>query len=203
MHWGHSLAAVVVVIPNSKDTCTQCDVSKKNSQTCRFLTTEQVMILNEGHDEQIDLLIRDLCRGVFAVVEKRSDAVADSTMARIKSSSPDDEKKNMKEKPTWWFDSDSDRGWVRYDADSMLALEDAYQTFLLNHNRYDGNNHIDDDNENSHTTADTTTGISVVLLSGGKYRVDLKSMEQINTETHFPRIIKRIPPGVVLIDDKA
>ena len=34
-------------------------------------------------------------------------------------------------------------------------------------------------------------GQSIVLLSNGKYQVDIEKMEQINIETQFLRLVKR------------
>lgn len=57
---------------------------------------------------------------------------------------------------------DTDSGWLSYDEESNQILEKA---FLMNQES--------------------------VLLSNGKYQVDIRKMEQINLETQFLRLVKR------------
>lgn len=80
-------------------------------------------------------------------------------------------------RPTWWFDGD-DGGWIPYDKESCQKLESAFQSRLM------GDQNLcnkDSDGSSSH----------IVLLSSGNYRVDLNTMEQTNTISHFLRLVKR------------
>ena len=76
--------------------------------------------------------------------------------------------------PTWWFDGD-DAGWLPYDTESSEALESAFQALSC----------LDEEG------ADATKNNQIVLLSNGRYRVNLETMEQINTDSHFLRLVQR------------
>lgn len=68
----------------------------------------------------------------------------------------------------WYFDGDDEKGWILYDKESCHRLEQLYQKFR--------NERVDS---------------PVTLLSGGKYKVNVVTMEQVNVETHFLRMIRR------------
>jgi hypothetical protein len=70
---------------------------------------------------------------------------------------------------TWWFDADD--GWILYDAPSSSKLEEAFQLLSV--------------------SSDSNTISPIVYLSEGRYHVNLLTMEQINTETFFPRYVRR------------
>jgi WWE domain len=80
--------------------------------------------------------------------------------------------------PRWWYDGDSaEKGWMPYDEESSQILEAAFQRCA----RRDCN--LND-------TAPKDNG--VVLLSGGKYQVNVITKVQTNVETQFPRLVRRI-----------
>jgi hypothetical protein len=76
---------------------------------------------------------------------------------------------------TWLFDRDNDKGWVAYDEESCNILEDTFQKFSNL-----------DESMNRKEAADP-----LVFLQGGKYQVNVRSMEQINVQTQFPRLVQR------------
>jgi hypothetical protein len=76
---------------------------------------------------------------------------------------------------TWLFDGDDDKGWLVYDDNSCHLLEDMFQKYS---NR--------DESMNRKEAADP-----IVFLQGGKYQVNVRSMEQINVQTQFPRLVQR------------
>ena len=76
----------------------------------------------------------------------------------------------------WQFDGDDEKGWLTYDRESSRLLEDAYHRMT----------------RTCATTATSTNDADCILsLSGGRYRVNLGTMEQINTETQFLRLVRR------------
>ena len=77
--------------------------------------------------------------------------------------------------PSWWFDGDDDNGWLPYDEDSSQKLENAFQALRLDS-----------------TTKKGQHPNRIVLLSGGRYSVDVQAMEQVNTESHFLRLVRRV-----------
>ena len=83
--------------------------------------------------------------------------------------------------PTWWFDADGDVGYIPYDVESSQKLEDAFQAL-----------HLD---STTTTTAkekeDQQLNNRIVMLSGGRYSVDVQTMEQINIESQFLRLVQR------------
>jgi hypothetical protein len=72
---------------------------------------------------------------------------------------------------TWWFDGDDEKGWIPYDEESCQQLEDVYQRFQ---------------------EVDTRQSKGpLVYLSGGRYEVNVSTMEQINVESQFLRLVRR------------
>jgi hypothetical protein len=76
---------------------------------------------------------------------------------------------------TWLFDRDDDKGWLAYDEESCNLLEDTFQKYSNL-----------DESMNRKEAADP-----IVILQGGKYQVNVRSMEQINVQTQFPRLVQR------------
>ena len=76
---------------------------------------------------------------------------------------------------TWLFDRDDDKGWLAYDEESCKLLEDMFQKY---------SNLGDSINRKDATDP-------IVFLQGGKYQVNVRSMEQINVQTQFPRLVRR------------
>lgn len=70
---------------------------------------------------------------------------------------------------TWWFDGED--GWIPYDSHSSSKLEDVFQLISV--------------------SSESSEISPIVYLSEGRYRVNVQTMEQINTETHFPRYVRR------------
>jgi hypothetical protein len=77
----------------------------------------------------------------------------------------------------WEFDGDDDKGWILYDEISSQLLEEAYCLITVQ------------DNNGSELPSE---GPNLVYLQGGKYQVNLLSLVQINTETQFPRFVRRL-----------
>jgi hypothetical protein len=75
---------------------------------------------------------------------------------------------------TWCFDAD-DKGWVAYDTESSRLLEEAYQQ--RNHSK------------NTDDSAESTN--PAVLIADGRYQVNVVTMEQINVDSHFMRLVRR------------
>ena len=86
----------------------------------------------------------------------------------------------------WEFDGDDEKGWVPYDAASSSLLEQAY-TNMMTQERIDG---IDIDNKSSLLVVPEECN-QLVDLQGRKYQVNIGTMVQINTETQFPRYVRR------------
>jgi hypothetical protein len=89
---------------------------------------------------------------------------------------------------TWWFHGGNvvETLWIRYDDECTVKLEQAYHSFLS----------LQEDKSNvQEKTIPEKTNESpsreIVSLMGGKYQVNLRTMEQINTTTFFPRLVKR------------
>jgi hypothetical protein len=76
---------------------------------------------------------------------------------------------------TWLFDGDDDKGWLSYDEESCKILEDMFQKY----------SNVGE-SINRKEAADP-----IVFLQGGKYQVNVRSMEQINVQTQFPRLVRR------------
>jgi hypothetical protein len=73
------------------------------------------------------------------------------------------------------FIGDDFEGWLAYDEESCDILEDTFQKF-----------------SNPDETMNRKEAIDpLVLLQGGKYQVNVRSMEQINVQTQFPRLVQR------------
>jgi hypothetical protein len=70
---------------------------------------------------------------------------------------------------TWWFDGDDEKGWLPYDKESNEQLEETYQSFCEG----------------------ASQKTPLVLLCGGKHQVNIQTMEQINVESQFPRLVRR------------
>jgi hypothetical protein len=83
------------------------------------------------------------------------------------------------ENVTWLFDLDDDKGWQAYDEESCNILEGTFQKFSNL-----------DETMNSRKAIDP-----LVFLQGGKYQVNVRSMEQINVQTQFPRVVQRRSSG--------
>ncbi len=75
---------------------------------------------------------------------------------------------------TWWFDGDDEKGWIPYDEESCQQLEDVYQRFQV----------VD-------TLLSKGPLVPLVYLSGGTYQVNVSTMEQINVESQFLRLVQR------------
>jgi hypothetical protein len=69
----------------------------------------------------------------------------------------------------WHYDGD-ERGWILYDDTSNELLEDAFQRYCKAQEQAD----------------------PLVILLEGKYQVNLEKMEQVNLQSQFLRLVKRI-----------
>lgn len=89
--------------------------------------------------------------------------------------------------PTWWFDGD-DAGWLPYDTESNQKLEHVFQSFRCI--KKDSSRDVQGEEVNREKCKQTSNN-KVVLLSGGRYRVNMETMQQINTDSHFLRLVQR------------
>ena len=80
----------------------------------------------------------------------------------------------------WWFDGD-DSGWLPYDDESNEKLESAFQSLRYRSPK--------EGEEKEHDQRQASG--NVVFLSKGRYRVNLETMEQVNTDSHFLRLVQR------------
>jgi hypothetical protein len=76
---------------------------------------------------------------------------------------------------TWLFDRDDDKGWLAYDEESCTLLEKMFQKYSNS-----------GESMNRKEAADP-----IVFLQDGKYQVNVRSMEQVNVQTQFPRLVQR------------
>jgi len=107
-------------------------------------------------------------------------------LGEIARASPEVEE-SRKVSPEWLFDGD-DSGWLPYDSESSQELENAFQSFLcLKENRQGdvGEGQLDQE------LCKEISSTKIVTLSGGRYSVNLETMEQINTSSHFLRLVQR------------
>eukprot|EP00532_Pseudo-nitzschia_australis_P011160 CAMPEP_0168233138 /NCGR_PEP_ID=MMETSP0140_2-20121125/17560_1 /TAXON_ID=44445 /ORGANISM="Pseudo-nitzschia australis, Strain 10249 10 AB" /LENGTH=637 /DNA_ID=CAMNT_0008165819 /DNA_START=427 /DNA_END=2340 /DNA_ORIENTATION=+ len=178
--WWCPLCSPRRVVQGSKDACPCCEGEKRDGT---FLSTDEVIKLN---------------RGIFCVSSIKTTTVASvgasATSEILPSERNIEHKKSAGTTPTWWFDGD-DAGWLPYDSESSQKLESAFQSNLC----LDGNG----TGTVSKTVSEEVTvsrdvcpelrnsGSPIVLLSDGKYRVDLETMEQTNTDSHFLRLVQR------------
>ena len=80
----------------------------------------------------------------------------------------------------WYFDGD-DRGWLAYDNESNQLLEDAFVRLEQLGK-----------NGNSDKKTDPSSNFPLVLLSQGRYQVNVETMEQRNVASQFLRMVKRV-----------
>jgi len=85
--------------------------------------------------------------------------------------------------PSWWFDGD-DAGWLSYDTESNQKLESVFQS--LCRIRVNLSRAVEDQERYKHISS-----CKIVLLSEGQYSVNVETMEQINTDSHFLRLVQR------------
>jgi hypothetical protein len=89
--------------------------------------------------------------------------------------------------PTWWFDADGDVGYIPYDVESSQKLEDAFQALHLDSTTTT----TAKDKEDQQLLCQNHNDDRIVMLSGGRYSVDVQTMEQINIESQFLRFVQR------------
>mmetsp|Transcript_73132 Transcript_73132/g.110296 ORF Transcript_73132/g.110296 Transcript_73132/m.110296 type:complete len:533 (-) Transcript_73132:70-1668(-) len=83
----------------------------------------------------------------------------------------------------WSFDAD-DKGWVVYDKETSRLLEETYQQ------RQKYNSTSQDLTDSAESLSIATTN-SVVAIGDGRYQVNVSTMEQINVDSHFMRLVRR------------
>jgi len=108
-------------------------------------------------------------------------------LSEIARDRPEVEESRKTLSPQWLFDGD-DSGWLPYDSESSQKLENAFQSFLcLKENRQGdvGEGQLDQE------LCKEISSTKIVTLSGGRYSVNLETMEQINTSSHFLRLVQR------------
>ncbi|KAG7363664.1 WWE domain containing protein [Nitzschia inconspicua] len=98
--------------------------------------------------------------------------------------------------PTWWFHGDKkDNDWIQYDETSSRTLEEAFQQQVLLKSSINSGEVLStkytENGAGENKEAVTNSPQVTVSILGGKYQVNVKTMEQINTETMYPRLIRR------------
>ena len=169
--WWCPLCSPRRVVQGSKDACPCCEAGKRDG---KFLSTDEVIKLNRGN-----LYVSSIKTTTVA-------SVTASAMSEIQSEMNTDKKSTGT--ATWWFDGD-DSGWLLYDSESSQKLESTFQSNLC----LDGNisKTVSEEVTVNRDVNPVHSGSPIVLLSDGKYRVDLESMEQTNTDSHFLRLVQR------------
>jgi hypothetical protein len=138
-----------------------CPRCRSRRSDGRFLSSEEVMKLNRSGGKRVES-------------EKAKDKI--EVIAHPTEVSP-----------TWWFDGD-DAGWLPYDAESNQKLEHVFQSFRCIE-KYSSRDVLGE--EVNREKCKQTSNNKVVLLSGGRYRVNIETMQQINTDSHFLRLVQR------------
>ena len=90
--------------------------------------------------------------------------------------------------PTWWFDGD-DAGWLPYNSESNKKLEKTFQSIQYLESKFARLGEVENVIQEVIRKKISTTNI--VSLSDGRYSVNLEKMEQINTGSHFMRLVQR------------
>eukprot|EP00536_Pseudo-nitzschia_multiseries_P014601 jgi/Psemu1/215271/e_gw1.734.8.1 len=158
------------IVPGSRDSCPACGADKS---TGRLLSTREVIQWNRGNGSGNPGGIGGGGGGGGRSVST-TESDPERALTQTDAAAND---------ATWWFDADGDDdvGWRPYDAESNEALERAFRSIRCRTETEtpgEGSGH-------------RTPKNSIVLLSNGKHRVDLETMEQTNTESHFLRLVQR------------
>lgn len=162
------------IVQGSKDSCPRCGSGKSDG---KFLSSEEVMELNRS--------------GIWIAPTSDTNIAVSSTTniaANENKSEKDKEEYGVMASPTevspsWWFDGD-DAGWLSYDTESNQKLESVFQS--LRRIRVNLSRAVEDQERYKHISSS-----KIVLLSEGRYSVNVETMEQINTDSHFLRLVQR------------
>jgi hypothetical protein len=158
------------VVQGSRDSCPRCRSRRSDG---KFLLSEEVMKLNRSGGIWI-ASTPDTKIPVVVQSEKAEDKIeVIASPAEVS--------------PRWWFDGD-DAGWLPYDTESNQKLESAFQS--LRCIARDPSKDVEGEEVNQEKYKQTSNS-KIVLLSGGRYSVNMERMEQINTDSHFLRLVKR------------
>lgn len=169
----------------SQNKCSECHFPKTPQQlgqqdqdgniiACpgvKYLTVEEINLLNQGKNPFITNDTRNI--NTIDVPESSAKLGARGHLSAAS-------------KYCWSYDAD-DKGWIKYDDISQRLLEDTYQRYC-NHE-----SDIFDDRKDrqEYDEANGTINPKTVLLSDGKYQVNVATMEQINVQSHFMRLVRR------------
>mmetsp|Transcript_69549 Transcript_69549/g.141407 ORF Transcript_69549/g.141407 Transcript_69549/m.141407 type:complete len:235 (+) Transcript_69549:266-970(+) len=144
------------------------DATPKKSSSGIFLSSEEILTLNRG--------------GVCT-------APVSTTKTNAESGNKQDDQSGVESRgfpPTWWFDTDA--GWRPYDTESNQTLEDAFRSLRALNEDLGTTVHGD---EMNNELSKAYSNKKIVLLSSGRYSVNLETMEQTNTESHMLRLVLR------------
>lgn len=163
-----------IIVHGSKNSCPGCKFEKIDGT---FLSSEEIIRLNRSGNW-------------MAPMEAKNMDISPATN-RFQSENANDSHDVVASppevSPTWWFDGD-DTGWLPYDTESSQTLERVFQSLLCLKETSSGAAREKELNQETCKQISTT---KIVLLSEGRYSVDLETMEQINTSSHFLRLVQR------------
>jgi hypothetical protein len=165
------------VVPASQSACPRCQRGERSHG--KLLSRDEIVSLNQGLPSSS--IIKD--------VVKNNEEKNGTKEVRTSSSHTT----KGEEEPRWWYDGD-DAGWIPYDIDSTTKLERAYRSLFhgsSNHHDDDDDDDDDGDGDVSPLDEEVRPSCATVSLLEGKYRVNLQTMEQVNTGTHFLRFVRR------------
>lgn len=130
-----------------------CSICGEDRDKCgRLLMVDEIRQCNQGIDIRESLRMNESSTTKF---DNAANSIAVGVLQTI-----------------WEFDGDDEKGWILYDEESSILLEDLYQRL--------SSNPVSTQNESCR-----------IRICGRKYAVDLNTMEQINIETQFLRNVRR------------
>ena len=166
--WWCQTCVPKIVVQGSKDSCPRCSSSKSRGI---ILPSEEILKLNRS--------------GIWASYDLAKTTTKSSTNKSVLNKIRIKKTEGQHEvilnpaiiSPTWWFDGD-DAGWLPYDYKSNQKLESVFQSLRR-------------EKECSARSSGQAQTKNIVLLSEGRYSVNVETMEQINTTSQFLRLVQR------------
>lgn len=166
------------ILQGSKDYCPRCRFKKSDG---KFLSAEEVIKLNRNGV----LIERDSTTNI--VLPSITNITANNTQIENAEEPNEAIVSPVEASPTWWFDGD-DAGWLPYDTESNQKLESAFRSFRCLKKNAARAVEVEKMNQEMLKRA---FGSKIVSLSAGRYSVNIETMEQINTDSHFLRLVQR------------
>jgi len=167
-----------IIVHGSKDSCPRCRSEKSDG---KLLSSEEVMKLNRSGT------------WITSAAATNTDVSPTNNIAanRIQNEKAEDQHEVIASpadiSPTWWFDGD-DAGWLPYDTESNQKLESVFQ--LTTCRKVNSVRAVEREEVNQEIYKQFSSS-KIILLSEGRYSVNVETMEQINTDSHFLRLVQR------------